>query len=161
MLGMVCHREYIAHGENQTVCLSIFKLIMIQAFVVHFEGFRTGIYFATFPSEYLNAVRNENLDSLKDRTSKIELNHTQLYNLYEPVDRTQFIKDMVAMFRFVAAGEANIGYLRKNGDEIHRKLDSAGNPVSNLESGALPPQRVMDEQEEEDWLKNPDEEYAT
>ena len=64
------------------------------------------------------------------------------------------------MFRFVAAGEANIGHLRKNGREIHRKLDSAGNPVDKLESELLPPQRVMDEQEEEDWLENPDEEYA-
>ena len=84
---------------------------MRQAFVIHFERFRTVIYFVTFSPEYLNAICNENLDSLKDRTSKIELNHTKLYNLYEPADHTQFIEDIVAIFRFITAEEVNIGYL--------------------------------------------------
>ena len=35
-------------------------------------------------------------------------------------DRTEFIKEFVALVRFVAAGEANVGFLRKEGGPIHR-----------------------------------------
>jgi hypothetical protein len=126
---------------------------------VHFDGFKTAIYFATFPSHYLNCVRNENLTLLQNWSPKVELHHTKLYNLFHTVERTEFIREIVALFRFVAAGEANIGHLRKDGTEIHRNTDDSGNPKDEPVLG--PPQQAMGEQEEALWRNDPTEEYAS
>ena len=51
------------------------------------------------------------------------------------------------MLRFLAAGEANIGHLRKDCLVIHRTVPE------NVEEEVVshPPQQVMDELEEEKW----------
>ena len=117
--------------------------------MVHFDGFHVSIYFATFPSEYLETVRNIDVDILKCREEKVKLNHTRRYNLFNTRDRTDFIKEFVALLRFVAAGEANIGHLRKDSGVIHRSMNDL-NDVG-LESVLQPPQEAMDEGEQTKW----------
>lgn len=126
---------------------------------MHFDGFKTAIYFATFPSNYLNCIRNENIALLRNWSPKIKLHHTKLYNLFHTAERTEFIREIVALFRFVAAGEANIGHLRKEGTEIHRYTDESGNPDD--EPVLCPPQQAMDEQEGASWRDDPTEEYTS
>lgn len=96
------------------------------------------IFWATFPYDYLESVHNEPFARLKAREPKVQLNHTKRYSLYIAGERTEFIKETVALFRFIAAGEANIGHVRKNGTEIHRRGD-VDEPVEH------PPQQAMDD----------------
>jgi hypothetical protein len=110
--------------------------------VVHFDGFYASVYFATFPSEYLHTIRNVNVDTAWEE--KVKLHHTRRYNLFNRNDRTEFIKQFVALLRFTAAGEANIGHLRKDGDTIHRAQDDFAEILH-------PPQEAMDEVEEARW----------
>ena len=90
---------------------------------MHFDGFQVSVYWATFPSEYLQTIRDVDINLLKNRKEKIKLNHSRRYSLLDTRDRTDFIKEFVALLRFVAAGEANVGFLRKDGVEIHRTTD--------------------------------------
>jgi len=116
---------------------------------VHFDGFYVSVYFANFPSEYLHMLRNVDVDSLSSREPKIQLCHTRLYNLINTEDRTEFIKEFVALLRFVAAGEANIGHLRKDSRMIHR-ITNRGDAA--IDKPALrPPQEDLNEAEEEIW----------
>ena len=115
--------------------------------MVHFDGFYVSVYFATFPSEYLLTIRNINVDVLKYREEKVKLQHTRRYNLFKTGDRTEFIKEFVALLRFVAAGEANVGHLRKDSNVIHRSVDESVRVKALLH----PPQEAMDESEENRW----------
>jgi hypothetical protein len=115
---------------------------------VHFDGFHVSVYWATFPSEYLETIRDVDINLLKDRKEKIKLNHSQRYSLLDMYDRTDFIKEFVALLRFVAAGEANVGFLRKDGVEIHRTADGV---VDEDELVLRPPQEEMEEVEESSW----------
>ena len=115
--------------------------------MVHFDGFYVSIYFATFPSEYLLTIRNIDVDVLRYREEKIKLKHTRRYNLFKTGDRTEFIKEFVALLRFVAAGEANVGHLRKDSSVIHRSVDESVDVKVLLH----PPQEAMDESEENRW----------
>lgn len=83
---------------------------------------------------------------------QIHLHHTKLYHLLHHESRTTFIKDIVALFRFIAAGEANIGHLRKNGDVIHRSVDVTGEPKGEDESILRPPQQELEDYDLEEWL---------
>jgi hypothetical protein len=77
------------------------------------------------------------------------------------MDRTDFIKEFVALLRFVAAGEANVGFLRKNGVEIHRKPDDVDEEDERV---VCPPQEEMEEAEEVSWramLQRNREEYTS
>ena len=79
------------------------------------------------------------------------------------MDRTDFIKEFVAVLRFVAAGEANVGFLRKDGVEIHRKTDEEG-VIEEDEQVFCPPQEEMEESEESSWramLRRNREEYTS
>ena len=76
---------------------------------------------------------------------RLNLKHTRRYNLLKTVDRTEFIKEFVALLRFVAAGEANIGHLRKDSVVIHRGVDDDEKVVLH------PPQEAMDESEASRW----------
>ena len=116
---------------------------------MHFDGFHVSIYFAKFSSTYLHILRNVDIDNLKFRDPKIKLHHTRLYNLMNPVDRTEFIREFVALLRFVAAGEADVGHLRKDSQAIHRAMDTKGNMEDD--PVARPPQQDLDEREEEIW----------
>ncbi len=115
--------------------------------MVHFDGFYVSVYFAIFPSEYLMTIRNVDINLLKDRDDKVKLNHTKRYNLLLTGDRTDFIKEFVALLRFVAAGEANVGHLRKDSNVIHRTVDEC---VGD-KAGFHPPQEAMDGSEETRW----------
>jgi hypothetical protein len=64
-----------------------------------------------------------------------------------------FIKEFVALVRFIATGEARIGELRANSRAIHRGDDDT---VVVLH----PPQEAMDESEEERWRVMYGEHYA-
>jgi hypothetical protein len=117
--------------------------------VVHFDGIQTEVYWAQFPPSYLRTLRDVNIDSLHLRPKKVELHHTRRYNLMLLDQRTEFIKQFVALLRFIAAGEANVGYLsRKAGGAIHRtrmQVEQAGNEE------IWPGQMAMDEREVREW----------
>jgi len=95
----------------------------------------------------VHTLRNVDINILKDRVDKIELKHTRRYNLLLTGDRTEFIKEFVALLRYVAAGEANVGHLRKDASVIHRIVDEG---VGD-EAAFHPPQEAMDESEENHW----------
>ena len=110
--------------------------------MVHFDGLFVSVYFATFPSEYLDTIRNVNVDT--EWKEKITLHHTRRHNLLSRDDRTEFIRHFVVLLRYIAAGEANIGHLRNDSDTIHRNADETP-PILH------PPQEAMDEREEGRW----------
>jgi hypothetical protein len=128
--------------------------------VVHFDGFHVSIYFATFPSSYLSTLRNEDIDLLRN-LNHIHLRHTRRYNLLHPSDRTEFIREFVALIRFVVAGEANIGHLRKDGTIIHRSVREETGVEGDSETVARPPQEVLDSTEEKLWKTLNAGQYAT
>ena len=130
---------------------------------MHFNGFYVSVYWATFPSEYLRTIRDVDINLLENRKEKIKLNHSRRYSLLDTEDRTDFIKEFVALLRFVAAGEANVGFLRKDGVEIHRTADGDG-AVEEDEQVLRPPQEEMEEIEESSWrarLQQNREEYTS
>lgn len=63
-------------------------------------------------------------------------------------DRTEFIVEFVALVRFVAAGEANVGHLRKDSEVIHRRTDEnvSGEVVSHA------PQEAQDDRDMRRWM---------
>jgi hypothetical protein len=91
-------------------------------------------------------IRNIDINLLRDRYEKVRLNHTKRYNLLLTGDRTNFIKEFVALLRFIAAGEANVGHLRKDSRVIHRTVEGVED-----KAGLHPPQEAMDEPEESRW----------
>ena len=107
----------------------------------------------------MDTIRNKDVNSLESNHYRIPLHHSPLYNLLNTDSRTEFIRHIIALIRMVAAGEANVGHLRKDGTEIHRKFDASGNPVD--ESVEHPPQQEMDEKEESSWRLKATEEYTS
>ena len=93
---------------------------------MHFDGFHVSVYWTAFPLEYLHTIRDVDINLLKERKEKIKFNHSRRYSLLDTQDRTDFIKEFVALLRFVAAGEANVGFLRKDGMDIHRNANEDG-----------------------------------
>jgi hypothetical protein len=127
-----------------------------QAFVVHFSGFHASIYYATFPAEYLSTIQNEGINALKSKfKDPLPLHHTAPCNLIDPDARMEFLKDFVAVVRCLADGNAPIGYLRRDGEKIHRRSYSEAN-----EGVVRPPQRACDEREEVSWRENEATDYA-
>jgi hypothetical protein len=136
------------NGTSLYPCPHIILIPLCQRIVVHFHGVSAAIYLATFPWDYLHRLRNVNIDSLKD-LEKIPLHHSKLYNLLNTDSRTEFIRHMVALIRMVAAGDANVGHLRKDAGKVHREENSSGNAKN--ESVLHLPQEEMDEMEESRW----------
>jgi hypothetical protein len=120
---------------------------------VHFDGFHASIFFATFSAEYLRTLRDVNVGFLQNMPEKVQLYHTITWNLCHADSRTEFIKQFVALVRFVAAGEANIGFLGKYRTSIHRMEESRETPLR-------PSQMEMDEKEEVAWRIKAAGEYA-
>ena len=159
MLGMVCHPEYYKIGEQKVNSRKTFY--NIQAFVVHFSGFYASIYFATFPSEYLSTIQHEGINSLKDKyKDPITLYHTVPCNLIDPDARLKFLKDFIAVVRCLADGNAPIGYLRRDGGKIHRRLDEDDEEEEEEEEVMRPPQEVLDAREEAEWRQESAKNYA-
>ena len=99
---------------------------------------------------------------MENRKEKIKLNHSLRYSLHSN-DHTDFIKEFVALLRFVATGEANAGFLRTDAVEIHRTID--GNwGVEEDEQVLRSPREEMEEVEESSWrarLQRNREEYTS
>ena len=78
------------------------------------------------------------------------------------VSRTEFIKEFVALVRFIAAGEANIGFLGKERMEIHRAESASITPedLQRNEDEICPPQEEFEKAEEESWRKEHAAEYG-
>jgi hypothetical protein len=148
MLSMVCHPEYFMDPPRDQTVKSCAELADLEGIVVHFDGFHACVYFATFPSQYLDTLRHEDIGILRNRQPKIKLNHTRRYNLFMADDRTEFIAEFVALLRFVAAGEANVGHLRKDSEVIHRRRGEnvSGEVVSHA------PQEAQSKSELEQWM---------
>lgn len=51
------------------------------------------------------------------------IHHTRSYNLLDTDCRTEFIKEFIALVRFIASGKASVGLLRTEGS-IHRRPNS-------------------------------------
>jgi hypothetical protein len=119
---------------------------------VHFDGFHVAVYFAKFPAEYLRLIRDIDLNVLENRKERVKLNHTRCYNLFNRVDRTDFIKEFVALLRYIAAGEANIGFLGKECKEC-KEINRVKNEKDELRGDEVlrPPQEEMDKTEERMW----------
>ena len=66
---------------------------------------------------------------------------------------TEFIKEFIALVRFIAAGEPNIGFLGKERIEIHRVGGDNIESLGTDEDEMCPPQDAMDEAETECWRK--------
>ena len=75
----------------------------------------------------------------------IPLHHTAPCNLINPVARLQFLRDLIAVIRCIADGNAPIGYLRRDGGKIHRRSDDEDKEVLR------PPQEALDAREESEW----------
>ena len=118
--------------------------------------FYVSVYFVNFPSEYLLTVRDIDIDTLKNREDKVELKHTRRYNLFKTSDRTEFIREFVALLRYIAAGEVNIGHLRKDSHVIHRTTNDSSIVTTVLH----PPQEAMDEGESRRWSELNEWQYA-
>ena len=67
----------------------------------------------------------------------------------------EFLKDFVAVVRCLADGNSPIGYLRRDGEKIHRRSYAETN-----EGVVRPPQRACDEREEASWRENEATDYA-
>lgn len=153
MLGMVCHPEYYKLGE-QKVTFSWTQLTY-QAFVTHFSGFHAAIYYAIFPSEYLATIQTEGVTALKSKfKDPLPLHHTASHNLMNADARLQFLKEFIAVVRCLADGNAPIGYLRREGGKIHRRIDV------DEEEVLRPPQEVLDAREEKQWQEESAQEYG-
>ena len=160
MLGTVCHPEYYQSGHDQTVSFHYILMLMIKGIVVHFDGFHVSVYFAIFPAQYLRTVRDINLNDLegKPKEERIKLNHSRIYNLVNSIDRTEFIKEFIALIRFIAAGEANVGFLGKTREEIHRIATEES--IVDAEQVKRPPQQDLNDNEEKMWRLSNENNYT-
>jgi hypothetical protein len=95
-----------------------------KVFVMHLSGVKVSFYWAEFPKNYLQIVREKNLDELR-HIPKIILHHTQSRSLIIPDERDQFIKEFLSIIRCLADGYGRIGYLRRDADSpIHRYVEN-------------------------------------
>lgn len=90
---------------------------------------------------------------------RVTLKHTPPYNLLDPVPHTQFLKHFIALIRYLAAGHGDVGYLRlpvtKSHDEMKRE------DLDIDEENAPERQMVLDDQEDEQWVKEFREQYES
>ena len=96
-------------------------------FVIHIAGVEVSIYWAEFPAQYLDIVRNHNIRDLK-KISKVTLRHTRPQSLIVPEERDRFLRDYVSVVQLVASGYGNVGFLRRDIETpIHRDIDNIVN----------------------------------
>ena len=115
-----------------------------KGIVVHFDGSYVSVYLVNFPSEYLDTLRNRDIST---RKPKLKLNYTRRYNLFQTTDHTEFIREFVTLLRFVAAGKANVGHLRRDSEVIHRTT------IENIRDDVRhAPQQAQDDSEERVWM---------
>ena len=103
--------------------LSLQNVAYQQAFVVHLAGLHVSFYWARFPSQYLDTIRNHNLSKLTN-IPKVTLHHSQPRSLIDPRERDLFLHEFVAVICYVAGGYGNVGFFRRDVDTpIHRDVD--------------------------------------
>ena len=126
MLGLVCHREFIQLGD-QMVRKRLFDHANNKVFVIHIDGLSASFYWAEFPVQYLDTVRNRNLADLKD-VPKVTLHHTRPKSLIDPDQRDRFLQEFVAIIRCIADGYGNVGFLRRDllVNPLHRVSQNSG-----------------------------------
>jgi len=91
--------------------------------VVHLAGLKASIYWAEFPVQYLDTIRNHNVSDLES-LPKVTLHHTQPQSLLVPEERDRFLRDYVSVVHFIAGGYGKVGFLRRDKDTpIHRDID--------------------------------------
>ena len=73
------------------------------------------------------------------------------------VERTKFIEEFVALLRFIAAGDANVGFLCKDCPVIHWTKVETGEKDGYVDG---PLQEEMDEAQVIAWREEMKEEYA-
>lgn len=123
---------------------------------MHFSGFYASIYFASFPSEYLSTIQHEGINALPTKyEAPLTLHHTVPCNLIDPDARLKFLKDLIAVVRCLADGNAPIGYLRRDGEKIHRRLGQ-----DEEDQVMRPPQEVLDAREEAEWREESAKNYT-
>lgn len=113
------------------------------------------IYWAHFPSHYLRTIHSIGMDKLSSDT-RIPLRHTIAYNLLDPISRTEFLKQFIALIKVLVGGYGNVGHLRLPGTKIHRGLESEADEEKNA-----PEWMVLDYQENEQWIKNYETQYES
>jgi len=98
-----------------------------KVFVIHIDGLSASSYWAEFPVQYLDTVRNRNLADLKD-LPKVTLHHTRPKSLIDPDQRDCFLREFVAIIRCIADGNANVGFLRRDllRNPLHRDTPNSG-----------------------------------
>lgn len=147
MLGMVCHPEYYKLGEKKVK----------YPFNPLITGLRRSLF--RFPridlfSEYLYAIQTEGISALKSKfKDQLPLHHTMPCNLIDADAQLHFFKDFITVV-LCLIGNAPIGYLRRDEEKIHRRLDEDENDVLR------PPQEVLDAREEAEWREDFATDYA-
>ena len=74
-----------------------------QVFVVNLAGIKVSIYWAEFPVQYLETIRNKNVRDLEN-LPKVALHHTRPQSLLVPEERDRFLRDYVSVVHFIAGG---------------------------------------------------------
>lgn len=87
---------------------------------------------------------------------QIKLERTQAYNLWDPIARTTFFKQFIALLRFLASGHGNVRHLRLPGTAIHRELKIESEREKEKDNA---PDWLV--QESEQWLRDYEEEYES
>ena len=157
MLGMVCHSAYYEQGEQMVILT--FIVANLKGFIVHLDGSRGSIFWAQFPIEYLRTIHIDDVHKIPDET-KIALHHTRSYDLFDPTQCIDFLRHLIALIRYLAAGKGNVGHLRLPGDKIHRVLPPSTG-VSGEDESEVPEWMVMDEKDEAEWLSEKASGYAS
>ena len=96
-----------------------------QVFVIHISGVEVSIYWADFPVQYLDIIRNHNVRDLAN-IPEVIIHHTRPQSLIDPDEWDRFLRDYVSVVHFVANGYGNVGFLRRDVDTpIHRDVVSS------------------------------------
>jgi hypothetical protein len=98
---------------------------------MHVNGFSTSFYWATFPYEYVNTIRNKGLHYLRSNQT-IQIHHSKPCNLAKLAERKEFVKEFSAMVKYVFQGAATVGHVRPGGDAILGPIPEKDN--SDMES---------------------------
>ena len=136
-----------------------------------FRRFHASVYFAIFPSNFLAQNRDIDITPLGNPKCPLRvcLRRTKQYNLMNPTNRLAFIREFVALLRFIAAGRRILDFWGSGGWRfivLTMTLVSMASKIAYKtilhvnEDEIPPPQEEMEEEEEERWRKEHAAEYA-
>lgn len=94
---------------------------------------------------------------MSEISTGIRLCHTRPQSLIDQEQRTTFLREMIAVIRFLADGKANVGLLRRIPEgPIHRDIADC---LTMADEGIAPPQKTLDASELESWTNDNKLEY--